>query len=81
MALRLPRHLHCLVLKETVLTARTEELDPTAPPTTPTLTRAGPDRRAETSDLAMTIATRTREAEEEARTRDASAFTTRMRHP
>lgn len=61
----------------TVLTVRTEELDPTAPTTAGTTARADPLRPAATRDLAMMTAIPTTGVDEAVPTLDGSAFTTK----
>lgn len=63
---------------ETVLTVRTEGLDPTAPPTAETSAPAAPLRPAATRDLAMMTAIHILEEEEAAPTRDGFAYTTKI---
>lgn len=62
----------------TVLTVRTEELDPTAPPTMRSTARADPLRPAATKELAMRTATPTTAADEADPTLDGSVFTTKI---
>lgn len=62
---------------ETVLTVRTEELDPVAPPIVEIIAPTGPVRRAAPSAPAMMTAIHTTEAEEAALIHDAFASTTR----
>lgn len=64
----------------TVLTVRTGEPDPRAPPAAVTIPHDDLARLAATRDPGTTIATRTTEGEEEAPIRDGSASITKMRH-
>lgn len=65
---------------ETVLTVRTEGLDPIVPPTAETSAPAAPLHHAATKDLAMMTAIHIPEVEEPAPTRDAFAYTTKISH-
>lgn len=77
--MRTRRHLHCLNFKGTVLTVRTEEPDPRAPPTVATSNLAALARPVATRDLATMNVILINEPEEGAPTRDGFAYTTRTR--
>lgn len=79
--LRIPRHLHCLSLKRTALTVKTEaETETGALPTMATTLRDSPFRRVATRDPVTMTAKHPIEAEDAPRTHGASKSTTRTLH-